>query len=342
VKIAVISTAILPSSSWKYFQGYGGLEPIAGTLAEGYAKRGHEVTLIGCEGSQADGVKLIAVPRGTPEEALVQHYKDILPDMDIVQDHSWEKFSAMLFAQEPEKYRKPKLQLLHHGFLDSRTPPPIPKPSWTGFSRKHAQFMSYMLGIPVKYAWHGIDPELYPLSTERDDYYLILNRLSPEKGIHEALQMLKRARKRVIIAGDATIIADQNYARRIFGECDNLMVKIVANPNQEQKIKLIQKATAMVHTPLYPWVEAFGLTISEGMCAGTPILALDNGGVSDQIVHGKTGFIAQDMDTLSTYIDDVNKIKAETCRKRVLEHFTADKMVERHLKLFDEVLAGGW
>jgi glycosyltransferase involved in cell wall biosynthesis len=340
MKIAVLSTAVLPSSSWKYFEGYGGLEPICGSLAQGFAQKGHEVTLVGCQGSQADGVKIIPVPIGTPEEAMLQVYRDILPEMDIVQDHSWAKFSVLLFAEAPDKYKKPKLQLFHHGVLDSRTPPPIPKPCWTGFSRKHAQYMSSQLGIPVKFAWHGIDP--YPLCTEKDDYYLILNRLSLEKGVHEALQMLKKARKRVIIAGETRLIADQNYAKRIADECDNLMVRMIANPSQQQKIELLQKARAMVHTPLYPWVEAFGLTISEAMSCGTPVLALDNGGVSDQVVHGETGFMADDIETLSTYIDRVGEIKPEACRQRVLDNFTTEKMVGRHLKLIDEVLAGGW
>jgi len=342
MKIGVISTAVLPSSSWKYFRGYGGLEPVAGTLAEGYAQRGHEVMLFACEGSQADGVKIVSVPRGTPEEAMLQSYRDILPEMDVVQDHSWLKFSALLFAQEPEKYRKPKVQILHHGFCESRTAPPIPKPSWTGFSSKHAQHMSNMLGIPVKFAWHGVDPDLYPLETQKDDFYLVLNRLSSEKGVHEAIAMLRKARKRVIVACETNLVADQNYVKRVIDEADNMMVKVVANPTREEKIRLQQKARAMVHTPLYPWIEAFGLTICEGMMCGTPILALDNGGVSDQVVHGKTGFIAGDMETLSTYLDKVDEIKPEVCRQRAVDYFTTDKMVDRHLKLMDEVLAGGW
>jgi glycosyltransferase involved in cell wall biosynthesis len=71
-----------------------------------------------------------------------------------------------------------------------------------------------------------------------------------------------------------------------------------------------------------PSNEGFGLTLLEAMACGTPVIALDHGGVTDFVTHGNgwlvppgRGFVARDVDTLPVVGDryrapDLGKLRA--------------------------------
>lgn len=74
-------------------------------------------------------------------------------------------------------------------------------------------------------------------------------------------------------------------------------------------------------------VEAFGMTLIEGFCLGTPCIAPDFGGPKELVINGKNGFLMNPYDEKSI-IDGINIIlKSET-------DYT--KFVENTLKLRDQ------
>ena len=92
--------------------------------------------------------------------------------------------------------------------------------------------------------------------------------------------------------------------------------------------------------------EVWGLTITEALACGIPVVATDVGGIKEQIINGVTGFLTPQSD----YIDMVKKIdqliKDSDIRKKIGANasqdarlrFDVNRMVDDYLNLYTEII----
>ncbi len=93
--------------------------------------------------------------------------------------------------------------------------------------------------------------------------------------------------------------------------------------------------------------EGFPITILEAMAAGKPVIATDVGGCAEAVVDGETGLIVppEDPEALAeailSLLQDPGRAEAmgEAGRDRIQREFTVDRMVERHLELYQRLVA---
>ena len=100
------------------------------------------------------------------------------------------------------------------------------------------------------------------------------------------------------------------------------------------KMTLLSSASLLVYTPLH---EHFGIVPLEAMLAGTPVLAANEGGPTETVVDGKTGWL-RDVRHVSDWTrimqsvldgsihPDVLKMMGEDGTARVKELFSKEKM----------------
>jgi glycosyltransferase involved in cell wall biosynthesis len=86
--------------------------------------------------------------------------------------------------------------------------------------------------------------------------------------------------------------------------------------------------------------EPFGLSVVEAMACGTPVIAYPKGSMPELIVDGVTGFLVDSLDQAIEAIDRVGEIDRAACREHVAQHFTVDRMADRYLELYRDVLGG--
>ena len=92
--------------------------------------------------------------------------------------------------------------------------------------------------------------------------------------------------------------------------------------------------------------EGLPISILEAMRAGLPVIATDVGGVREAVIDGETGFLVDRGNLvmlrsrlLQLLGDPELRIKmGEAGRKRYLEHFTAERMLEATLQVYKDVL----
>ena len=93
------------------------------------------------------------------------------------------------------------------------------------------------------------------------------------------------------------------------------------------------------------WSESFPYAVLEAMAVGLPTVATDVGGTGEAVEDGVTGVLVppRDSATLATRIADVLGDDEELCemggaaRRRHLERFTVQRMVERTLAVYEGV-----
>ena len=99
---------------------------------------------------------------------------------------------------------------------------------------------------------------------------------------------------------------------------------------------LQQHATVLLQKSLR---EGFGLTVSEALWKGTPVIGGNAGGIPHQIDHGVNGYLVDSPEQAATYIvelvNDPDKAAAMGARGRekVRENFLITRLLEQHLDL---------
>jgi glycosyltransferase involved in cell wall biosynthesis len=324
--------------------------------SECMAKNAHDVTLISAKGSPAAGqrtpFKLNVMETIEPswdgnlaEEAHYLMYKELLEheygDGDgIVWDNTWHCFSYL----SAKKFPNMKIIHTHHGIIERQRVPArqIRFPRYIGLSRLHAKYMSSVLKIPVRYVHHGIrvPPIEETRSNKNSDYLLSVNRIVREKGIEDSIDIAVRTGNRIKIAGDDIHVPDISYVKMIKEKCQNSsgLAEYLGLVDNKTKTELIKNCKALIVCPKPTWIEAFGLYALEGNVYGKPVLALANGGLNDIIVNQTNGFLAESPEELQEYVERVYQCSSESCRRRVENLFTVEKMVKNYLEIFENVI----
>lgn len=96
-------------------------------------------------------------------------------------------------------------------------------------------------------------------------------------------------------------------------------VRFLTDLDDAAVAQVMADATAMV----YPALEDFGLVPVEAMAAGTPVLALNDGGTAETVVHGETGFLLDELDpqAWAARVHEVGGLDPDVCRTRA-QHFS--------------------
>lgn len=102
------------------------------------------------------------------------------------------------------------------------------------------------------------------------------------------------------------------------------------------KARLLSTSSLLLYTPSH---EHFGIVPLEAMLARTPVLAANNGGPTETVVEGQTGWLrspehvagwTQVMQMVLSGMKDIElAAMGEKGRKRVVDNFSKSKMAER-------------
>jgi len=162
------------------------------------------------------------------------------------------------------------------------------------------------------------------------DYWLSVNRLFPAKRIELQLEAFRKMpNQKLVIIGDF-IKGDESekYAKNLF-ENTPKNVKFKRNVSEKELAQLYSKSIGLIATSIN---EDFGFTPLEAMACGKPVVAVNEGGFKETILHEKTGLLIGSNE--AEIIGAVKKISKEPekyrkyCEKRAKE-FSLERFVEK-------------
>ncbi|VDO29233.1 unnamed protein product [Haemonchus placei] len=139
-------------------------------------------------------------------------------------------------------------------------------------------------------AGHCDIPEL---PSKAKHIFLSLNRFEVKKNVKLAIEAF--AALRLMLSEDefssCHLIVAGGYDRLNFENITHFeeLVKCASDMADEEKASLLRCSRAVLYTPHN---EHFGIVPVEAMYVGTPVIAVNSGGPTESIVHGETGFLA--------------------------------------------------
>lgn len=366
MRVAVVASLLKPISS----ESAGGTEVFAYLLTEGLVEKGIDVTLFAtsdsktsaklesvCSSKQTMGIFEGALDTRIPYHVL--QASEVIQrsgEFDIIHNNY---FHFYLLSTLSSLTDKPIITTMHNHYwqlenLISILPRTQRKDrDMVVFASRVAQKLSNNL-FDSEVIYHGIDIEAFPFSPKSKDYFLFFSRITPTKGIKDAIDASSQGDFPIIIAGGAPIRADEIDYFKINVEPNfSSSVKYAGSPNEAEKKLLYQNAKALI-LPTH-LDEQFGLVMIEAMACGTPVIAYNRGAVSEVVQDGVTGFIIDPdeearpgrgswvikkpgIDGLVEAVKRIGEIDRAACRAHVGNHFTKEKMVGSYIALYKRLI----
>ncbi|KAK5973977.1 Asparagine Linked Glycosylation (ALG) Nematode [Trichostrongylus colubriformis] len=192
--------------------------------------------------------------------------------------------------------------------------------------------------------------DISDLPSTAEHIFTSLNRFEVKKNVKLAIEAFAALRPMIsedefsrchlVVAGGYDRLNVENITHyKELVECvadmglDLSQVTYLRSPSDEEKISLLRCSRAVLYTPHN---EHFGIVPVEAMYVGTPVIAVNSGGPKESIVHGQTGFLAeQTPEEFAKYMftlirdESLRKKISEMGPKRVQEFFAFDAFANR-------------
>ncbi|MGJ4927672.1 glycosyltransferase family 4 protein [Bradyrhizobium sp. HKCCYLS2038] len=174
-------------------------------------------------------------------------------------------------------------------------------------------------------------------------FFLFVGVLRYYKGLHVLLEALRGTDYLTVIVGAGPIEQPlQSHAKRL--GLSN--VRFLGAVSDEDKVALLELSQSVVF-PSHLRSEAFGISLLEGAMFGKPMISSEIGtGTSFVNIHNETGLVVAPNDpdalrqALVTMQDNPGLAEqmGANARLRYARYFTADRMVDSYLALYQELL----
>ena len=183
---------------------------------------------------------------------------------------------------------------------------------------------------------NGVALDAFAPRSKKGAYCLVLARICPEKGIHEALDAAMRANVPLVIAGD---ISPWEPHRRYF---ETKIAPKIKPPQRwvgpvgfTRKRHLLAGARALLVASRAP--ETSSLVAMEALASGTPVIAFPSGALPSIVEHGRTGFIVEDAVAMADAIENAGEIDAGACRAEAEARFAIESTTSRYLAAYERL-----
>jgi len=328
--------------------GYGGIELVAYNLACELTRRGHEVSVLGMEGSKGP-FKVVAVAASSwtkqlgtrdhvsRENLFLYRVREHLHanKYDIIHDHSG---LTGILLDVVDGGQEPMVATLHGDLtqasgefltaIDDRV-------HLVAISRSQQAHAGDVRWSGMVY--NAVDPaEFHPVDvSEKDAYIVHLARINPSKGQHISIEVAKRLSVKLVLAGKVDPGSKDYFEREVEPHLGT-HVKWHENVHGQEKSHLLAHARAMIF-PIQ-WEEPFGLAMVEAMMSGTPVMALKRGAAMEIVEPGITGVLADDVDGLVAGYAQVGGIDTQRCVARAIERFGPRQMGDGYEAVYRSAL----
>ena len=318
--------------------GYGGTERVVSSLTEELVARGHEVTLFASGESQTQARLEPCCPRALRaagvhdplpvQLAMIDEVCRRRREFDVVHYH-------VDYLHFPISSRE---RLVHVTTLHNRLDSPELVPIFSRFRDVPVVSISDAQRAPLPYlAWqatvyHGLPQQQLQLDPRGGDYLAFVGRISPEKRLDRAIEIARRAGRRLRIAAKLGDADRAYYADRIAPLLASPHVEYLGELDERGKQELLGGALALVF-PI-DWPEPFGLVMIEALACGTPVIAWRCGAIPEVVDDGVTGFVCDDLDAAVAAVERAAQLSRAGCRREFERRFSAARMAEDYLAVY--------
>jgi glycosyltransferase involved in cell wall biosynthesis len=341
LRILLVAPPMLPVPP----PSYAGTERVVAALGDELHRRGHHVALVATGDSKVPYEHIRTIDESLWSagysgrlEAFQQHTIEVAwraaERFDIVHAHMEQH--SFVFA---EHCPTPVITTLH-GRLDTEGMPELlashPNVPLVAISESQRRFFPDQRWIATIY--HGLPLGEMPFRDRPGDYLAFVGRITPEKGIEDAIALSRATGIRLKVAAKVHLESEHRHFREVVQPAiDDGSIDFLGEVGPEERDPLYAGALATVM--LGAWPEPFGLVAIESMATGTPVIARRAGALIETVIHGENGFIVDDVDEAVLAVERVGELDRTRIREDALARFSPARMTDEYEAAYRTVLA---
>jgi glycosyltransferase involved in cell wall biosynthesis len=326
---------------------YGGTERVIHELVAELIARGHHVTTFASGDSDVPGELVPTVDEALrpadrgPEvphwvNRTMQLVLDRADDFDVIHSHlEWWSLLLSRLTSVP-------VASTFHGRLDLPWSRVLLENAPQGLVAISHNQASAHPDIDWTVVYNGLSLADAPFETHPSKALCFVGRVTPEKGIVEAIEIAEAAGRPLRIAAKVGATpTEREYHERVFTpalEAAGHSVEFLGELDERERDELFATSAAALMPG--PWPEPFGLVAVEALACGTPIIARRVGALPEIIRDGVDGFFGDDVTEMAFRVEDVGRLDRAAIRRSVVERFSAAAMADGYEALYRRLLAG--
>jgi glycosyltransferase involved in cell wall biosynthesis len=333
-QIATLSAPVGPETG-------GSVESLIWLLTRELAKLGHEVTVFGAAGSQADGELVVTMPGPYARDGAFEDWHlcewvnlcravEQSGRFDVLHSH------AYLWGIPLQPFACAPLVHTTHIVPDEDSAKlwaAAQQSSVTAISRH--QWSAFPDLKPAAVIPHGVDTAQFTFREQPEDYVLYLGRFVSGKGPLLAIETARQLGVRLVLAGPS----NPYFREKIQPLVDGKGVEYAGFVTGKERDRLLGGARALLYPIQYP--EAFGLVLVEAMLCGTPIAAMRLGAVPEIVEEGLSGFTATTREEFAAGVPKCFSLDRRRIQQEARQKFSAEKMARAYAAFYETIVAKG-
>lgn len=341
LRLLLMSTPVGPLGSGRG----GGVEFTVKNIARELSQRGHRVEIVAPGGSLCEGIPLHAIGGSAqvPAQSTRRKSSISLPQdsclaqmWDFARAHQESTDVIVNFAYDwlplflTRFFYKPVLHQISMGVLSRFMQELV-----VSLAEENPQVVSFCsesqrdtFGKEVRELGEspvllsGVNLEEYPFSEKPKMLRAPLawmGRISPEKGLEDALSAAKQTGYVLTIMGK---VEDSAYWERLQSEFPPSCYRYLGFLKSPALQENLRECSALLMT--HRWEEAFGIVAMESLACGVPVISYRRGGPTEIIQEGISGFLVEpdSIDALVKAIGQVKSLSRKDCRKEAEKRFS--------------------
>ncbi|NMF83002.1 glycosyltransferase family 4 protein [Nodosilinea sp. P-1105] len=332
----------------------GGVELTLLNLSQGLRQRGHQVTVVAPEQSTLGDGPIVTIPgrwqptahtqgRATPAtlpaDAVLAHMwtyarqHQAAFDLIVNLAYDWLPFYLTPF------FHTPVAHFVTMGSLSEVMDAAIHQVADQYPNRLGAYTQAQAATFGDQHAFQilgsAIDLSLYDFCDTPGTALAWMGRISPEKGLEDALAATAQTQTPLKILGK---LEDPDYWQRLcqqFPQAPDSYLGFLPTAALQQ---VVGQCRALLMTPR--WVEAFGNVAIEALACGVPVIAYNRGGPAEIIRPGETGWLVEpdDVSGLVQAIQRIDQLDRRACRRQAEQQYSLDALAIRFEAWFEAIL----
>ena len=350
LKLLFISTPVGPLGTGLG----GGVELTLKNIAQGMLNRGHKLQIVAPEGSVLGTLPIVQIagkyqltaqtqgrdaaiilPENPALANLWDYAREVQNDWDLIVNfaYDWLPFYLTPFFQRPVAH------LVSMGSLSDEMDRIIGKVAmqFAGTIGVHslAQAATFDFASSCRCLGNGIDISLYDFCAEPEASLAWVGRISPEKGLEDAVAAANRTGLRLKVMG---AMHDKAYWKQVCEAFPSAPIDYLGFLSTDELQQQLRQCRALLMTPR--WVEAFGNVAIEALACGVPVISYRRGGPTEIVRDGETGFLVQpdSVDGLIEAIGEIDTINRYDCRARAELEYSLEALSDRFDAWFKDIV----
>ncbi len=332
--ISTLATRVRP-------RGSGSVESLVWLLASEFTRLGHQVTVFACAGSDVPCELVTTLPgaygvNGAPDDWQLCEWINLCRAVeqsgrfDVLHSH------AYLWGMPLQSFSKaPMVHTLHvcpdesaarhWRMIGGVCVTAISEYQWTEFPDLK----------PAAVIHHGVNAAQFSFREAPEDYVCYFGRFTIGKGPQAAITAARDLGLRLLLAGPR----NEYFAKKIAPLVDGQTVDYIGPVSGVARDRLLGGARALLYPLQEP--EPFGLVPVEAMMCGTPVAAIRRGAVAEIVEDGITGHCAEPGGDFVAAAERAMTLNRKRVRDRAAARFSAERMAQSYLAVYEQLLRKG-